>query len=194
MRLAVPADPADRGKWLTDQPRRSLVLVAIALMPFAGTAFLWFVGVIRDRIGDAEDRFFATLFLGSGLLFIAMLLVAAATAAGLVASVGSDSDLATSDAWTIGRNVSLSLLEGGLQMVGVFTIATSTILLRTSTGRHWLALTGYLISAMLLTLVPFFPWMALLFPTCSLPSASTFSSPASGETRRRPDHGAVARR
>ena len=49
-------------------------------------------------------------------------------------------------------------------MVGVFTIATSTILLRTSTGRHWLALIGYVISAMLLTLVPFFPWMALLFP------------------------------
>lgn len=164
MRLAVPADPADTGKWLTDQPRRGVVLLGIALMPFAGTAFLWFVGVIRDRIGDAEDRFFATLFLGSGLLFVAMLLVAAATAAGLVASVESESDLATSDAWTIGRNVTLALLQGGLQIVSVFTIAASTILLRTSTGRDWLALTGYVISAMLLTLVPFFPWIALLFP------------------------------
>jgi hypothetical protein len=39
-------------------------------IPFAGIAFLWFIGVIRDRIGAREDRFFATVFLGSGLLFV----------------------------------------------------------------------------------------------------------------------------
>lgn len=33
----------------------------------AGIAFLWFIGVIRDRSGAHEDRFFATVFLGSGL-------------------------------------------------------------------------------------------------------------------------------
>ena len=52
------------------------------LIPFAGIAFLWFIGVLRDRIGEREDRFFATVFLGSGLLFVAMLFVAAAIAAG----------------------------------------------------------------------------------------------------------------
>ena len=57
-------------------------------MPFAGIAFLWFVGVLRDRVGELEDRFFATVFLGSGLLFVGTLFVAAALAAGLVASAG----------------------------------------------------------------------------------------------------------
>ena len=59
--------------------------VALNLIPFAGIAFLWFVGVVRDRVGEREDRFFATVFLGSGLLFVAMLFVGAAVAGGLIA-------------------------------------------------------------------------------------------------------------
>ena len=50
-------------------------------MPFAGVFFLWFVGVIRDRFGDREDRFFATVFLGSSILFLAMVFVAMANIA-----------------------------------------------------------------------------------------------------------------
>jgi hypothetical protein len=30
-------------------------------VPFAGIAFLWFIGVLRDRLGEFEDRFFATV-------------------------------------------------------------------------------------------------------------------------------------
>ena len=58
------------------------MVVALNLVPFAGIAFLWFVGVLRDRIGAREDRFFATVFLGSSLLFVAMMFVAAPSAAG----------------------------------------------------------------------------------------------------------------
>ena len=61
--------------------------VALNLIPFAGIAFLWFVGVLRDRIGEREDRFFATVLLGSGLLFVAMLFIGAAVAGGLIAGV-----------------------------------------------------------------------------------------------------------
>ena len=43
-----------------------------------GIAFLWFIGVLRDRLGAQEDQFFATVFFGSGLLFLAMLFTAAA--------------------------------------------------------------------------------------------------------------------
>ena len=55
-------------------------------MPFAGISFLWFIGVVRDGLGSFEDRFFASVLLGSGLLFLAMMFVATAIAAGLVAS------------------------------------------------------------------------------------------------------------
>jgi hypothetical protein len=42
-------------------------------VPFAGIAFLWFIGVVRERLGEIEDRLFSTVFLRSGLLFLAML-------------------------------------------------------------------------------------------------------------------------
>ena len=63
------------GTWVADGSGR--VALALNLIPFAGIAFLWFIGVLRDRLGSEEDRFFATVFLGSGLLFLAALFVAA---------------------------------------------------------------------------------------------------------------------
>jgi hypothetical protein len=71
----VPARPSDAGEWLTIRSRREQVEFALGLLLFAGIAFLWFIGVIRDRLGDREDRFFATIFLGSGLLFSVYILV-----------------------------------------------------------------------------------------------------------------------
>ena len=44
------------------------------LVPFIWTVFLWYMAVPRNwRVGLLEDRFFATVFLGSGLPFVAML-------------------------------------------------------------------------------------------------------------------------
>jgi hypothetical protein len=110
VRTAVPSDPNDAGRWLTDGSRRGAVLFALGLVPFAGIAFLWFVGVVRDRVGDAEDRFFATVFLGSGLLFVGTLFVASALAMGLVASAGdSAGSLLSSGAWEFGRRTTYEL-------------------------------------------------------------------------------------
>src|SRR5271170_6721596 len=78
LRISAPAHPGAGGQWLTDSGKRAAVAVALNLVPFAGIAFLWFVGVLRDRIGHLEDRFFATVFFGSGLLFLGMLFTAAA--------------------------------------------------------------------------------------------------------------------
>ena len=70
-RLSVRADPLEAGAWLKTSSKT--VALALNLVPFAGIAFLWFIGVLRDRLGELEDRFFATVFFGSGLLFLAML-------------------------------------------------------------------------------------------------------------------------
>ena len=87
IRLAVPADPLEAGAWL--QTRLNTVALALNLVPFAGIAFLWFIGVLRDRLGMHEDRLFATVFRGSGLLFLALLFVSAALAGGIVLLVKS---------------------------------------------------------------------------------------------------------
>lgn len=62
VQVAIRATPSDSSIWLTDQTHRQAVLAALGLMPFAAIAFLWFIGVVRDHIGDQEDRFFATVF------------------------------------------------------------------------------------------------------------------------------------
>jgi hypothetical protein len=49
IRLSIPANPADGGVWLTD--RTDPVGLALSLLPFAGVTFLWFMGVVRDRLG-----------------------------------------------------------------------------------------------------------------------------------------------
>ena len=64
LRLSVPADPLEAGAWL--QNRASTVVLALNLVPFAGVAFLWFIGVLRDRLGEREDRFLPRFFSAAG--------------------------------------------------------------------------------------------------------------------------------
>jgi hypothetical protein len=84
VRISIPSDPAADGAWL--ETYSSTVALALTLSSYAGIAFLWFIGVIRDRLGDLEDRLFATVFLGSVLLFLASTFVGAALAGGLLSS------------------------------------------------------------------------------------------------------------
>lgn len=166
VRTAVPADPRDAERWLSDGSRRDAVLLALALVPFAGIAFLWFVGVLRDRVGALEDRLFATVFLGSGLLFVGTLFVAAALAAGLVATAGESREgLLTSGAWGAGRYATNELMSVyAMRMAAVFTLATSTILRRTGLAPRWLVVSGLLSAVVLLGTVGFLAWVELLFP------------------------------
>ena len=164
--LSVPPDPTDNGAWLADGSRRDAVRVALALVPFAGIAFLWFIGVVRDRVGEAEDRFFATVFLGSGLLFVAMLFAAAAVAAALGAAAQDEAGtLFTSGAWDLGRHLSHDMLVVyAMRMAAVFMIATSTILLRTGNGPRWLTGSGFAGAVLILLTAGFLDWVELLFP------------------------------
>lgn len=163
LRLAAPTNPAAAGTWLTDSGHRAAVAVALNLVPFAGIAFLWFIGVLRDRIGEREDRFFATVFLGSGLLFVGMIFVAAAAAGALVAS--SSSALPDSGTLALDRNIATSLLNVySMRMAAVFTLTTVTIARRTQIVSRWLTLAGLACAVVLLVGIGVSPWVELLFP------------------------------
>ena len=109
--VSVPPSPDRQSDWLAHGGNRGLGFAATVLVPFAGIAFLWFIGVVRDRVGAAEDRFFATVFLGSGLLFVAMLFTSSALMTGLLAAFGSPSSPSGSGpVWTFGRSVTFTLL------------------------------------------------------------------------------------
>jgi MFS family permease len=163
LRVSVPADPAVAGSWLTDSRRRAAVAVALNLVPFAGIAFLWFIGVLRDRIGHREDRFFATVFLGSGLLFVGMLFVAAAVGGGLIAGIPSAPPSAPTVA--LGRNVTSILLNVyAMRMAAVFTLTTVNIARRTRIVSRWLMVAGLVTALVLLIGIGISPWVELLFP------------------------------
>jgi hypothetical protein len=164
LRVSVPGNPAVAGGWLTDSGKRSAVAIGLNLIPFAGIAFLWFIGVIRDRIGAHEDRFFATVFLGSGLLFVGMLFVAAAVAGGLIAGISS-SGSPGAGTLALGRNVTSLLLNVySMRMAAVFTLTTVTIARRTAIVSRWLTVAGIATALVLLVGVGISPWVELLFP------------------------------
>jgi hypothetical protein len=164
LRLSVPARPGAPGTWLTDAGRRTAVVIALNLVPFAGIAFLWFIGVIRDRIGGREDRFFATVFLGSGLLFVGMLFVAAAVGGGLFAAA-SGTGPPGADTLAAGRNTTGILLNVyAMRMAAVFTLTTVTIARRTRIVSRWLEIAGLATALVLLVGVGISDWVELLFP------------------------------
>jgi hypothetical protein len=165
LEIGSPADPASPGVWLTDSGRRTIVSVALNLIPFAGIAFLWFIGVIRDRIGRREDRFFATIFLGSGFLFVGMMFVAAAVAGGLIATAGSRHSGSGGATLALGRNVTDALLGiYTVRMEAVFTLTTVTIARHTKIVPRWLSLAGIAVAVVLLVGVQISVWVELLFP------------------------------
>ncbi len=166
IRLAVPADPTEPGSWFGDSARGTALGLALNLVPFAGIAFLWFMGVLRNRLGALEDQFFATVFLGSGLLFVAMLFGAAATAGGLLAAITAGSvRLADSEAYYAGRGTSYVLMNVfAIKMAGVFMFSTCTIGLKTGITPRWVAYVGYGCAVVLLVVITNWEWIALLFP------------------------------
>jgi|GEM_PF-122675 len=165
LRLSVPAYPVVAGVWLTDPERRAAIAIALNLVPFAGIAFLWFIGVLRDRIGEREDRFFATVFLGSGLLFVGMLFVAAAVAGGLIAEASQPSGPPGADTVALSRNVNGILVNiYAMRMAAVFTLTTVTIARRTKIVARWLTVAGIAVALILLVGVGISAWVELLFP------------------------------
>ena len=164
LRLSVPSDPLETGAWLVSSSRR--VRLALNLVPFAGVAFLWFIGVLRDRLGGLEDRFFATVFLGSGLLFLGMLFVAASAAGGLiVAYVAQPEALFGSGTFAFGRAFTFDIMHiYAFKMAAVFMVTTSTLAIRTRITPSWMAFAGYVAAAFLLLCSGFFDWTLFVFP------------------------------
>jgi hypothetical protein len=164
IRLSVPADPYEQGGWLARDT--TYVTLAMNLVPFAGIAFLWFVGVLRDRLGAREDRFFATVFLGSGILLLAMLFTAAAVVGAIIIAFHAAPEmLAHSATFHFGRGLAYVMVNIYLvKTAGVFMITTSTIAVYTRLTPRWLAVAGFVIAAVLLIGSSYFGWSLLVFP------------------------------
>ncbi len=164
LRSTVPEDPTDAGEWLSTGSGR--VDIALWLVPFAGIAFLWFIGVIRDRLGEHEDQFFSSVLFGSGLLFIAMAFIASALAGALIASYQLD-PVATIEngIYTVERETIFRITNVfGVRMAGVFMFSAGTIWLRSGTMPRWMVVITYTVAIVQLFSLGFTLWFTLLFP------------------------------
>ena len=163
-RISVPADPQEPGAWLQTSSRT--VALALNLIPFSGIAFLWFIGVLRDRLGRAEDQFFATVFFGSGLLFLAMLFTAAAlVGAIMIAFALQPQELVGSATFHFARAAAYSMVNVYMiKTASVFMFTTSTVAIYTGIAPRWLAILGYVLSLLLLFGSYYFSWSFVVFP------------------------------
>jgi hypothetical protein len=164
IRVKMPEGAGDSTEWLNSQ--RGGILTATTLTPFAGISFLWFVGVVREGFGRYEDRFFTSVFLGSGLLFLAMMFVSTAVAAALVASnTGVTDPAAHAQVITFGKMIVLAASKTyAIRMAAVFMISLATIWLRTGLMPRWLVLVSYLVALALLIASDVSMWLTLAFP------------------------------
>lgn len=163
VRYAVPANPTLPGTWLTEPYRRNALRFALDLVPFAGIAFLWFIGVLRSRLGQFEDQFFATVFLTSGLLFVATLFASSAVMGALIGSVVAGN--IDSQTYYFGRRISDALVNlFAMKMAGVFMFSTCTIALRTAIFPRWIAFLGYACTVLLLAVIADWRWITVVFP------------------------------
>jgi hypothetical protein len=147
-----------------DAQRRTLIRISLNLVPFAGIAFLWFIGVIRDQLGDVEDRLFSTVFLGSGLLFLAMLFSGTVALTGLMEVVATtDPDLGV---YGFSRSTTQTLVSVyAMRMAAVFTLSVSTVGIRTRALPRWVSYLGYVVALTLMVAAGEHKWTQLVFPT-----------------------------
>jgi hypothetical protein len=117
-------------------------------------------------VGDREDRFFATVFLGSGVLLTGVMLVGAGALASPAVTVDlADGRVPDASVLTALAGLGTSLLLLVLPKVhSVFMISTSTLALRTKTFSRWLSYFGYGIALMMFVMPIVLEPLGLAFP------------------------------
>jgi hypothetical protein len=154
IRTALPEGAQEGSQWAEGSQH---VKVASILMPFAGIAFLWFIGVVRDGFGGFEDKFFSSVFIGSGLLFLAMIFVSSGVGVALTHSSG--------DVVVFGQMLLLTLSKTyAVRMAAVFMMSLATIWLKTGLMPRWLVGLTYLSALGLLVSADITAWLVLAFP------------------------------
>ncbi len=130
------------------QARAATTKLAIQLVPFAGIAFLWFTGVIRDHLGEKEDQFFATIFFGSGVVFVALIFIWAAIIGTLLGvHFVATNLLVDNDIYIFGFTFMKEIIGTyAMRMAGVYMISVGTIWTRTGVMPRWLSIITFIVA------------------------------------------------
>jgi hypothetical protein len=168
---SVTASQADiDSAWL--ETWASAASVVLVLVPFAGIAFLWFTGVIRDLVGDREDRFFSTIFFGSGIILVVMMYTWAAAVGAIFGTHAMAAQLSVDyDVYVYGLSFMNQIIGNYfLRMAGVYMLSIGSLWTRAGVVPRWLVIVtfvvavGFLLFAGILRLARFFfpAWVLLV--------------------------------
>jgi hypothetical protein len=155
--LATPgigAGPDEIDRYYADPTHSTYVLVWLQILVLSTIAFLWFVGVVRGRIGDREPKLFGTVFLGAGILLAGLLFLGAtllAAPAVLVAVGGTAPDPGSVALLRAAAAVVLSVFLPRVATLVMFSTAS----LGRATGSlpRWLVLVTFVIGLVELVIV-----------------------------------------
>ena len=157
--------PADLNQeWLESKVDR--VSLALSLVSFSGIAFFWFTGVIRDHIGEREDRFFATIFLGSGIAYVVLMFIFAATIGAIFASYAVAGDLLVDNDIYIFGFMFMNEILGNyiLRIAGVYMFSIGTIWTRAEVMPRWLTILTFILALAFLFLAGSIREARFIFP------------------------------
>jgi hypothetical protein len=121
--------------------------VVLILVPFAGIAFLWFTGVMRDLMGDLEDKFFSTVFLGSGIILVVMMYIWAAAFGAVFGTYALAGGVSVhKDVYLYGL-VFMNQILGNyfLRMAAVYMLSIGSLWTRTKVVPRWLTIVTYVV-------------------------------------------------
>jgi hypothetical protein len=164
-RIVFPALPPAAAVWHAGSSGRAALHWALTLLPFGGIAFLWFMGALRAYVGEAEDKFVATVFLGSGVLFVATLFALATSAGGMLDVTSAHGGESQPQLWEYGHHFTYTLLSSySMRMAAAFTFTTTKIGHLLGLFPRWLVWSGHLVGIFLLFVVTSVRWSELVFP------------------------------
>lgn len=144
---AVTVDPADIGtEWL--EAWSSAATVVLVLVPFAGIAFLWFTGVLRDLLGELEDRFFSTLFLGSGIILVVLMYTWAAAFGAIFGTYAVAAQVSVDPDVYIYGAVFMNQIIGNffLRMAAMYMLSIGSLWIRTDVVPRWMVIVTYVVA------------------------------------------------
>lgn len=142
----IGASDAEIVAYYADSANGTAALVWLQVLVFSTIAFLWFVGVVRGRIGDREPKLFGTVFLGSSVLLAGLLFLGATMlAAPAIQSVIGDTapDPGAVSLLRAGAAIVLSVLLPRVATLVMFSTAS----LGRATGAlpRWLVIVTYVV-------------------------------------------------
>lgn len=151
-------------EWLENWSRNSTIVVLLVV--FSGIAFLWFTGVIRDLIGEREDKFFSTIFFGSGILYVALGFVWAAIFGAILSIYAIQSNLLVdNDVFIFGFGIMNELGNNYLlRMAGVYMLSINTLWARAGIMPRWMIIITYLLALAFLFFAPRLTLARYFFP------------------------------